>query len=87
MKVYVFFIEQVYETDLIRQDISVYASLSKAKEVFNKFVEDEKEFVEENDWVESEDNNSMNYEAYKDGYYCTNRTIAYIDEQYIIEDE
>ena len=75
--VFVFFREQVYDYDILSQDLQVFDTKEKAKKAFDEFVNDEKEWLSEHekDWVIDE--NSMNFDAYNEGSYAQYHTTAF----------
>lgn len=75
MKVYVLFIEQVVDYEVIGQDVKVYANKQKALSEFSEFVSDEKMFVARDEWTILNDKEDL-FEAYEEGSYACNHSIA-----------
>lgn len=86
MKVYVLFIEQVDEGEILRQECTVYASEKDARDSFNCFVCDETRFISERhqDWIINDDPEKMEFEAYENGYYAQNHTNAFVTEEDVL---
>lgn len=74
MKVYVLFIEQVFDCCQEDRKIRVFNDYDKALKEWNVFVKKEKEV--ESDWVTTYYGGY--YESYEEGYYENNHSIAYI---------
>ena len=70
MKVYVFFVEQVDDTEVLRQDTKVFSTREKAEQEFNLFVCDETRFITENHptWVINDEPNKLEFEAYSNSF-------------------
>ena len=80
MKVYLFFIEEVYDFDYINQDVQVFAKKEDARKVFNEIVNEEKEWLkDEEDWIVDEYEDF--FECYEEGYYSQYHTTARITEK------
>lgn len=80
--VYVLNIDQVFDFQTLKNDIEVFESLEDAKEEFNKFVETERKNAEKDDWV-IETDTELDFEAYEDGEYASNHSVASIEEKTI----
>lgn len=84
MKVYVFFKEQVYEYDLLSQDVEVFLKKEDAEKAFMDFVEDEKGWLKGKKGEEWEIEESENhFEAYEWGSFPKNHTIAWINQEIV----
>lgn len=80
MKVYVLTVEQVCDCEVFDNDYPrAFGSLDKAKAVFRSFVDDEIQFVERDGWIIDIDDEDE-FEAYADGDYADNHTLAVIHE-------
>lgn len=76
--VYVVHIRQVCDFEFLRDDCEVFASLEDAQKMFKSFVEDERKYVERDEWeIESDDDTT--FEAFVDGEYSSNHTYASIE--------
>jgi hypothetical protein len=78
-KVYVFFKEQVYDFDVLTQDVFVYENKEDAVKDFNAFIKEEKDFAVEEGWEIEEGNNS--FSSYDSGSYAQNHTEAWLKEK------
>ena len=86
MKVYVFFVEQVDDTEVLRQDTKVFSTREKAEQEFNLFVCDETRFITENhpNWLINDEPEKLEFEAYSNGEYAINHTNCYVVEQEVL---
>lgn len=80
--IYVLNINQVYDCESLKNDIEVFAKLEDAKKEFNKFVKEERKNAKNDDWV-IETDTEFEFEAYEDGEYSTNHSVASIEEKTI----
>lgn len=78
-KVYIFFKEQVYDFDVLTQDVFVYENKEDAVKDFNAFIKEEKDFAVEEDWEIEEGNNS--FSSYDSGSYAQYHTEAWVKEK------
>ena len=74
--VYVLFIEQMMDCEIIRQTTEVYSTLDKAKEALRAFADEEKPWCRESGWTISDTENG--FEAHEEGRYSSNHTCAEI---------
>lgn len=84
-KVYVVRVTQIYDCEELRNDVRVFSTMEKAKEYAKAFIEDEKEEIKadlESGWIENDNLEKWgSWEAYADGYYCTNHTEVEVTEE------
>ena len=81
MKVYILTVDQVYNDEIFENSYpKAYSTMEKAKKAFNAFVDEERENVQRDGWVEAEENSDTHYEAWEDGNYISNHTDARIIE-------
>lgn len=59
--------------------LGVVHTLEEAKEIFNKYVMEEKEIADKNEWTIYDDCETV-FDAGEDGYYISNHTNLYIEE-------
>ena len=78
-KVWIVFIEQVYNYDVIRLDYKHFHKEDDARKYFEDFVNDEKKSIPEHWVIDGECDNDNIFEAYEEGYYSINHTIAKIE--------
>lgn len=57
--------------------LGVAHSLEEAKEIFNEFIEDEKEYARRNEFTIFDDCETV-FDAGEEGYYVSNHTNMYI---------
>ena len=86
MIVFVLFIEQVSEGEILRQDTMVFDTEQKARDNFNCFVCDETRFISEHQqgWLINDDPGKMEFEAWGNGEYALNHTNAYVTKQEVL---
>lgn len=84
-KVFVVRVTQIYDGEELRNDVRVFSTMEKAKEYAKAFIEDEKKEIKadlESGWIENDNLEKWgSWEAYADGYYCTNHTEVEITEE------
>lgn len=84
-KVYVVRVTQIYDCEELRNDVRCFSTMEKAKEYAKAFIADEKEEIKadlESGWIENDNLEKWgSWEAYADGYYCTNHTEVEITEE------
>ena len=79
-KVYIVFVEKVYDYDLLEQEVYPYESGEKALKAFNKFVKKEKAWLKEYEpYWEVEEDETM-FEAYDEGSFSQYHTTMWIKE-------
>lgn len=78
-KVWIVFIEQVDSNDFIRLDYKHFHKEEEARKYFEDFVNDEKKSIPEHWVIDNEYDNDNIFEAYEEGYYSINHTIAKIE--------
>lgn len=78
-KVWIVFIEQVDSNDFIRLDYKHFHKEDEARKYFEDFVNDEKKSIPEHWVIDNEYDNDNIFEAYEEGYYSINHTIAKIE--------
>lgn len=86
-KVFVVRVTQIYDCEELRNDVRCFSTMEKAKEYAKAFIADEKEEIKadlESGWIENDKLEEWgSWEAYADGYYCTNHTEVEITEEEI----
>lgn len=77
MNHYVVVNEWVSDNKAFADIIGVAHSLDEAKEIFNKRIEEERAYAEENEYTIFEEND-VYFDAGEDGYYFSHHTKLYI---------
>lgn len=76
-KVYLVTVDQAYQGDIIDNDYPrAFDSLEKAKAEFKRFVDDDRECCNRDQWNIDTDTDT-DFEAYEEGYYTMNHTEAH----------
>ena len=87
-KVFVVHIDQVEDTDVLRNDVTIFNDEADANKFAKEFIKDERDTlfdsIEDGTWVEEDDfDSNKSWECYEDGYYAHNHTAVWITEQEI----
>lgn len=81
MKVYVVTVNQAYEDEVMDTNYpKAFDSLDKAKAELKKFADDDAEMDKKLGWIFADENNDEYFEAWKDGEYTGNHTLAQVVE-------
>lgn len=77
-KVYLVTVDQAYKGDILGNGYPrAFDSLEKAKAEFKRFVDDDKEYCNRDQW-NIETDTDIDFEAYEEGCYTMNHTEAHI---------
>ena len=79
MKIYVFTYHAACECEYLGTENKVFRTKEEALKAFNKWKEDELEYVKRDDWEIGTDTDE-HFEAFEDGDYCANHTEGFINE-------
>lgn len=80
--VYTLKIHEVSDYEELNNRVEVFEKLDDAEKALKEFVDDNKQYVEKNDWYVNI-NTDMDFEAYLDGEYLGNHIVVSIEEQII----
>lgn len=81
MKVFVVTLDQAYHGEVMDTNYPMaFDSLGKAKAELKSIVDDEYEEDKKQGWTFANENNDTYFEAWEDGYYTSNHTLAKVVE-------